>query len=121
SKHFPKVELTIDEIKTLDIVESLHARQLDAGVLATPLSEDGLEEKVLFYEPFFLYAHYHHPLLSQRKVNGKQLNVNELWLLQDGHCFRNQVINFCSAQKTKEAIADNIRFESGNFETLRHL
>lgn len=118
---FPKVDLTIDEMKTQDIISALHARQLDGGILATPLFEKSMKERILFYEPFYLYANQKNDLLQKKKIQGNLLNVNEMWLLQDGHCFRNQVVNFCSVKKSKDSLAERVKFESGNFETLRNL
>ncbi len=121
AKSFPLVELNIDEMKTQNIIAALHSRHLDGGVLATPLFEKDLKERVLFYEPFYLYARENDTLLQKKQIDGASLNVNEMWLLQDGHCFRNQVVNYCSVKKTKGSLAENVRFESGNFETLRNL
>lgn len=120
SIRYPLVQLTIDELKTDSIVAALREDRLDAGILATPLNEDGLKEKPLFYEPFQLYLSKNHPLLKKKKVSQNDLDGNEMWLLQDGHCFRNQIIRFCSL-KTQHGVFKNVHFEGGNLETLRQI
>jgi LysR family hydrogen peroxide-inducible transcriptional activator len=120
SEKFPRVNLHIDELKTSSIIESLQQESIDAGILATPLHEKSLKEKPLFYEPFLLYAAQDHPLAKNKKVNERDLSGNDMWLLQDGHCFRNQVIRFCSLTDNT-SFFKNVYFEGGNLETLRNL
>ena len=120
SKRYPKVQLTIDELKTDSIVDSLREDKLDAGILATPLHEEGLKEKPLFHEPFLLYLSPSHPLLKKKKISQDDLDGSEMWLLQDGHCFRNQMLQLCSINK-KQGVFKNIQFEGGNLETLKQL
>ncbi len=120
SAQFPKVQLTIDELKTETIVRRLHEDTLDAGLLATPLNEPGLHEATLFYEPFYLYVAKDHPLNARKRIREDDLKGNEMWLLQDGHCFRNQIVRYCSL-KNQEGVFPNVQFEGGNLDTLRNL
>lgn len=116
SKSYPKVQLLIDELKTEEIIDALKNDALDAAILATPLKERGLREKVLFYEPFYLYTSPDHPLSKKQKIANEDLTGEDLWLLQDGHCFRNQVVSFCTSPVEGEK---QVQFKGGNFETLR--
>ncbi len=120
SAQYPKVKLIVDELKTEDIVNGLKNDSVDAGILATPLNVKGIKKSVLFYEAFYAYVHPEHPLQQQTKISTKQLTTDDLWLLKDGHCFRNQVINFCSL-KDNEGVFDNVVFEGGSLDTLRFL
>jgi LysR family transcriptional regulator, hydrogen peroxide-inducible genes activator len=120
SKKHPKVQLSIEEMKTESIVKGLSEESLDAGILVTPLEEKKFFERPLFYEEFLLYFSKNHPLAKQKKVSEKSLTGKDLWLLQDGHCFRNQVLRICSL-RGKPLVYENVRFESGNLETLRQL
>ncbi len=121
STHYPQVTLTIDEMKTEDIITALHADAIDVGLLATPLNESGLDETPLFYEPFYLYAHASHPLMKRKTIREEDLDGHELWLLKDGHCLRNQVVNFCSTDPGSSGVYTNIRFEGGTLDTLRYV
>jgi LysR family transcriptional regulator, hydrogen peroxide-inducible genes activator len=120
SQNYPKVQLKIDEMKTDDIVRDLKEDALDAAILATPLHESGLKEKVLFYEEFFLYVGAEHSLSKRKRIREEELDGREMWLLQDGHCLRNQVVKICSI-RGESGVFKNIRFEGGNLETLRYL
>jgi LysR family hydrogen peroxide-inducible transcriptional activator len=116
---YPSVELTILERPTDDILDELAANRLDAGILATPLGEASLEERVLFYDPFYLYAHREEALLSKEAINVADIDPSKLWLLEDGHCFRAQVINLCGIRE--RSLLDSVKFAASSFDTLRNL
>jgi LysR family hydrogen peroxide-inducible transcriptional activator len=120
STNYPKVKLIVDELKTEDIISTLKNDKLDAGILATPLNAKGIKKQVLFYEPFYAYVNPEHHLAKVNTVKIDQLTTDDLWLLKDGHCFRNQVINFCSLDD-KEGMFNNVVFEGGSLDTLRFL
>ncbi|MBX3021420.1 MAG: hydrogen peroxide-inducible genes activator [Bdellovibrionales bacterium] len=120
SKEFPKVHLFVDELKTDTILQMLAEDQLDAGILATPLHEPGLKERPLYYEPFSLYVSRANPLNARKRIKEDDLDAEHMWLLEDGHCFRNQIVRYCSL-KGKEGVFPNVRFEGGNIDTLRYL
>lgn len=116
-KH-PKVKLILEEMKTENILEALAKDRIDAGLLVTPLKEDQIIERVLFYEDFYLYASEDHPILKKKKVNNSDIDQDGLWLLEEGHCFRDQVQHVCQLKKKRKSEKRNISFESGNLETL---
>ncbi|NJM09601.1 MAG: LysR family transcriptional regulator [Bdellovibrionaceae bacterium] len=103
SKQFPKIHLVIDELKTETIIKNLHEDQLDAAILATPLNESGLKERPIFYEPFSLYVSKSHPLNARKRIKEDDLSGHEMWLLADGHCFRQQIVRYCSL-RNKEGV-----------------
>tara|TARA_R110000868_G_scaffold383578_1_gene650581 strand:+ start:9531 stop:10463 length:933 start_codon:yes stop_codon:yes gene_type:complete len=119
SEKFPKVELTFQEMLTTDLLESLHDDQLDVGIIATSTDQHFFEED-LFLEPFLGYVSSMHKLGSKEKLELSDLYKENLWLLNEGHCFRDQAIKLC--KKDNEKISKgNISFESGNLETLKRL
>lgn len=120
-KKYPSVNLIIEELKTEDIVKLLDNDELDAGLLVTPLHDDSIIERVLYYEPFYLFAAPEHPLLKKKKVNQEELDLSEIWLLNKGNCFRDQILNICSEKNKNMIDQENIRFESGNMETLKNM
>ena len=120
SEKYPKVVLSIDEMKTERIIQALRNDSLDAGLLSTPLHEAGIMEQILFQEPFLLYVNPRHPLAKREVVDLKDLEGGRMWLLEDGHCFKNQVVRFCSTAKLTKAYT-NVHFEGGSLETLRQL
>ena len=120
SQAYPRVQLRIDELRTDTCVQELRQDRLDAAIVATPLHETALTEKVLFYEPFYLYVGTEHALSTRKKIKEEDLDGSEMWLLQDGHCLRTQVIKLCSVRH-HGGVFKNVRFEGGNLETLRYL
>lgn len=120
SREFPKVQLSIDELKTGTILQRLNEDSLDAAIMATPLHEEGLKERRLFVEPFYLYVSKHHSLNGRKRIKEEDLDGSQMWLLEDGHCFRSQIIRYCSMQN-KERVFPNVQFEGGNLDTLRYL
>lgn len=120
SSKYPKVNLRISEYKTEDMVKALYDDQLDGGLLVTPLYDDKIIERVLFYERFFVFASDNHKLAKRKMIKETDLDANSVWLLEEGHCFRDQVIKVCSLNR-KHNVHENINFESGSLETLINL
>ncbi|MBK7981152.1 MAG: LysR family transcriptional regulator [Ignavibacteriae bacterium] len=121
-KKYPKVELTFDELQTDQIINKLVKDELDTAIIATPTNRKELIEKNLYYEPFVAYVSESHKLFKQRKVNSKELNIKDIWLLKDGHCLRDHVIQVCSSLNVakKESIVQ-LSFEGGTLDTLMKL
>lgn len=118
-KKYPQVNLTIEEFKTEEIIELLGKDELDAGLLVTPLVGETFIERVLFHEPFSVFASKNHPLLKKTKIKDRDLDTTDVWLLNEGHCFRQQVLNICRIKD--KGTHDNLKFESGNLETLKNM
>jgi LysR family transcriptional regulator, hydrogen peroxide-inducible genes activator len=118
-KKYPKVKLIIEELNTAEIVTKLKNGHLDAAIAATPLEEEKIKEIVLYYEPFMVYVPEGHSKFDKNELEIDDLNVDEILLLQDGHCFRDGILNLC---KTKNQSKDTkFQIESGSFETLIRL
>lgn len=115
-KKYPKVKLVIEELNTNDIITRLKNGHLDAAIAATPLEEEKLKELVLYYEPFVAYIPEHHSAAHKTELEINDLNVDEILLLQDGHCFRDGILNLCK----RSDVIENSHFQiaSGSFETL---
>lgn len=117
-KKYPKVNLIIEEHNTEEIISRLQKGQLDCAIAATPLKEGDLKEIVLYYEPFVGYF----PEEFRQNLNEltpNDLNINDILLLQDGHCFTNGILNICKASKLDPQ--QKFELTSGSFETLIRL
>ena len=113
------LELTIDELQTEEIISGLKKDEIDAGIVATPLSNKEITESPIYYEPFYAYISPKHPLFRKEKISSKELNVDDIWLLKEGHCFRDQVINICSQNKNENSAKKSLlNFEGATLETL---
>jgi LysR family hydrogen peroxide-inducible transcriptional activator len=119
-RKYPNINIRIDELTTANIIDHLNRDLIDVGILVTPLKEDRINEKPLFYEEMLLYLNDNHPLASQTNIKLKDIATPELWLLSDGHCFRDQVINLCSF-KGAENSALPFHFEAGSLETIMNI
>lgn len=113
---YPKVNLIIEELTTEEIIQKLKNGHLDCAIAATPLDEVNLKEIVLYYEPFVAYLNENHEASSKKELEINDLDSDHILLLQDGHCFRNGILNIC---KNNKFISENhFQIESGSFETL---
>jgi len=115
-KKYPKVKLKIEELHTEAILEKLKEGHLDAAIAATPLEMEGIKENVLYYEPFVPYIPNQSSEKSSEKIDVDDLDINDMLLLEDGHCFKDGIINLCKSSRDYEG--DQLQLESGSFETL---
>jgi LysR family hydrogen peroxide-inducible transcriptional activator len=118
-KKYPKVKLIIEELNTDEIITRLKNGHLDAAIAATPLMEEKIKEIVLYFEPFVAYIPESHHSYSKNEIEVDDLNVDEILLLQDGHCFRDGILNLCKNVSRSET--NRFQLESGSFETLIRL
>lgn len=115
-KKYPKVKLIIEELNTEDIIFKLNNGHLDAAIAATPLHEEKIKEVVLYFEPFVAFIPEGHHHFTKSTIEISDLNLDEMLLLQDGHCFRDNVLNLC--KRSDNTAANRFQLESGSFETL---
>lgn len=115
---YPQLNLIIKETITEEIINELKHNRLDCGLVVTPLNDPSITEDVLFYEELFVYVSRRNALYNKRYVLAADINPNELWLLEEGHCFRSQVLNLCELQKRNDI---QFRYETGNIETLKRM
>jgi LysR family hydrogen peroxide-inducible transcriptional activator len=113
---YPKVQLKIEELTTDEIISKIIDGHLDAAIAATPLYHEKIKERVLYFEPFVGYIPPSHRLSEKKKIERTDLDIEDILLLEDGHCFRDGVINLCKSSKLNGS--DSFQLESGSFETL---
>ena len=119
-KH-PQLRINVEEIQTHEILERLRQNSIDVGVLVTPIDDEKLITVPLFYEPFWVYTSDKYPLFQKTKVAQADLPAQDMWMLTDGHCFRDQTLAVCKSKKKTTDEKKNIKFESGSLETLRRM
>ncbi|AHZ85023.1 hydrogen peroxide-inducible genes activator [Bdellovibrio bacteriovorus] len=117
---FPGVDLNIKEMQTDQILEALNGDDIDVGVLATPTLMPKMFEFPLYYEPFYVLCEKNHEYAHMKKIKYQSLGMEDIWLLEEGHCLRNQVLDICSVKKGKGQ-GRRYKFESGSLETLKNL
>ena len=120
TRKYPKVKLVVFEKTTDVLLQLLRDAALDVGILVTPLNEKGIREEVLFYEELLAYVSENNGLYRKTYVLAKDIDPNKLWLLEEGHCFRSQMIHLCELFKATRQ-GSHFDYEAGSFETLRRM
>jgi LysR family hydrogen peroxide-inducible transcriptional activator len=114
---FPELRMQLAEEKTEIILNMLDQGRLDAGLLALPVDQQGMEVEVLFDEPFVTAMPASHPLSDKRTIDLKDLEGEELLLLEDGHCLRQHALEVCALAGAHE----RVDFHATSMETLRQM
>ncbi|MBN2732426.1 MAG: hydrogen peroxide-inducible genes activator [Balneolaceae bacterium] len=121
TEKYTDVKLVIEEVVTDELLQLLDEDLLDVGIIATPVEQGNIFEEPLYYEPFIGYISESHPLAEKEHISVNDLNITNLWLLNEGHCFRDQTVKLCKKQRKETLNHSQIEFESGNLETLKQL
>jgi LysR family hydrogen peroxide-inducible transcriptional activator len=115
---YPKLNLVIKESITEDVIDELKKNKLDCGIVVTPLKDTSIKEDVLFYEELFVYVSRENALSDKKYVLPADIDPNQLWLLEEGHCFRSQILNLCELKRGSDF---HFKYETGNIETLKRM
>ncbi len=121
SDQYPLLNLFIEELQTDQIIERLNANSLDLALLVTPIEVASIETIPVFYEPFMIYASDESAMYTKSKVSQNDLNSHDMWLLSEGHCFRDQALSLCRNRKKTLDIQRKVKFESGSLETFKRM
>ncbi len=119
TKKYPKIILRVEELTTEEIVKKLKEGHLDAAIAATPLEDSAIKERPLYYEPFVAFIPEEHRLHAQKNIKVDDLEADDILLLEDGHCFKDSVLNLCRSYRSENNT--NFQLESGSFNTLLKL
>lgn len=112
------ITLVIEETTTTQIIDKLLSGSLDGAILATPLKNDKLLEHPIYYEKFYAYVSPRETsLYAKKELDEDDLNINRLWLLEEVHCFRSQILRLCSTRKRKNTHS-LFSYEAGSINTL---
>jgi LysR family transcriptional regulator, hydrogen peroxide-inducible genes activator len=120
NKKYPQVKLIVNEMMTEYIVTRLREGRIDVGILVTPLQEKGIKEYVLFYEELLAYISKKNSAYKKTYVLPQDIDPNKLWLMEEGHCFRSQIVNLCELRRSAE-LSNHFEYEAGSIETLRRM
>lgn len=120
ARKYPAVRLVVHEMMTELIISRLREGKIDAGILVTPLQEAGIKEFVLFYEELMAYVSRKNAIYEKSYILPQDIDPNKLWLLEEGHCFRSQIVNLCELRKMSREHS-HFDYEAGSIETLRRM
>jgi LysR family hydrogen peroxide-inducible transcriptional activator len=119
-KKYPLIKLVVQELMTEYIVSRLREGRIDVGILVTPLQENGIKEHVLFYEELLAYVSRKNAAYKKTYVLAQDIDPEKLWLMEEGHCFRSQIVNLCELRRASE-MGTHFEYEAGSIETLRRM
>ncbi|MBV3827229.1 MULTISPECIES: hydrogen peroxide-inducible genes activator [Bacteroides] len=117
-KKYPDLDIRVIEMKTNDIKKALQTGEIDAGIVASLAGMEELQQTPLFYEQFFVYMSRKDILFNSEVIRTSDLNGEQLWLLDEGHCFRDQLVRFC---QMKSARASQLAYHLGSMETFMRM
>ena len=116
-KALPQLGLMLYEHQTEALLKRLREGDIDLGILALPVDQDGLESRHLYREEFTVALPSDNPLAQKPSIKAADLKGQTLLLLEDGHCLRDQALEVCSRVDVREAED----FRATSLETLRHM
>ncbi|MFZ2971971.1 MAG: hydrogen peroxide-inducible genes activator [Ferribacterium limneticum] len=119
SKQAPNMPLFLKEDFTANLIPALKAGELDVIVIALPFSEPGLVAQPVYDEPFRVVVPASHAWASRSDVNGNELDGQNLLLLGQGNCFRDQVLESCPRLSAPDALEHSL--EGSSLETIRYM
>lgn len=115
---YPDLDIRVTEMKTQHIQQALHAGDIDAAIIASKLEDSYLAEEVLFYEKFYGYVSRKEPLYKHDVIRTSDITGERLWLLDEGHCFRDQLVRFCQIEAVK---VNQMAYHLGSMETFMRM
>jgi LysR family hydrogen peroxide-inducible transcriptional activator len=119
-KSYPALTIEVFEMKTEEIIDELKLGKLDCGIISTPVSSAGIQVQTLFYERFYAYVSPKHVLAPVELVSVDQLNEEDIWYLEEGNCFQNQVNSICKIN-TQKKTDQQLIYRSSSIESLRRI
>ncbi len=118
NKHLPNLKINFIELTTSRCLESLEMAEIDMALIASSPERSTLTSNILFYEEFFAYVARNHKLFKEEHIRSSQVDTEHLWLLDEGHCFRDQLLRFCELRRATPHL---YHYERGSLETFMHL
>jgi LysR family hydrogen peroxide-inducible transcriptional activator len=115
ANRFPDLVIEVRELTTKEILRQLKSRELDIGILSTPINDSEIKEVDLYEEPFVLYDR---ALKYPDLIAPEMLDLGELWLMEEGHCFRTQVLKLCDINQQLKKSNLNFDFKAGSIDSL---
>lgn len=116
-RQFPDLHLEIHEITTQSIIKQLKDGSIDLGILATPNMDDDIVEEILYYESLMVYGDVDK---RTKYLLPDHIRNQKVWLLEKGHCLRDQFVNLCGLRK-KDSSPGNLSFDASSFDTLLNM
>ena len=118
SEEYPELDIRVLEMKTAPTIEALRDGEVDAAIIANRPTEPFLRGEVLYYEQFLGYVARSEPAFKKDLIRTADISGERLWLLDEGHCFRDQLVRFCEMEKVK---VHQAAYRLGSLETFMRM
>jgi LysR family hydrogen peroxide-inducible transcriptional activator len=113
---YPEIQLSVEESLTENTLAKLKSEEIDVGIVVGPVDDPSIREIPIYYEKFLAYADGLN-FNEGAELSDKDLEVDRLWLLNEGHCFREQVLNICQNRNLENIL----NYQSGSLEALKRM
>ena len=113
-----ELDIRVVEMKTAQALMAVQKGEVDAAILANKPIEIMLKSESLFYEQFFSYVSKNEPIFTKETIRTADIDGKRLWLLDEGHCFRDQLMRFCQMEKVK---LHQSAYRLGSMETFMRM
>jgi len=118
---YPDLELSLSELTTDDCLKALDREDIDVAILATSEDRKKYQQEKLFEEEMFLFTNSSHDFFKRKQISIDELSAKEIWLLEEGHCLRDEVIKACHLSRSLKNKPRNLNLKIGSLESIRYL
>ena len=118
SEKHTDLDIRMLEMKTAPTMAALQNGEIDAAIIANQPTESNLQGDILYYEQFFGYVAHNESIFKKDLIRTADINDERLWLLDEGHCFRDQLMRFCQREKAR---VNQAAYRFGSLETFMHM
>lgn len=115
---YPLLDIRVMEMKTQQSMMALKNGDVDAAIIANEADKDFFNSYTLYYEEFFVYISRGEKLFTKERIKTSDITGERLWLLDEGHCFRDQLVKFCQLEKVK---LNQMAYSLGSMETFMRM
>ncbi len=113
----PDLKISFADMKTSECIEALRGGHLDMAIVASE-GFDGVRTEAVCYEEFYGYVSEGLPLHAEKAIRSSEVDPLTLWLLDEGHCFRDQLMRFCQLRRSSHPLHS---YRKGSLETFMHM
>ena len=117
-EEYPDIDFRVSEMKTADCKKALARGEIDVAIIVSLGEIEGMEQDSLYFEQFIAYVSESDSLFQSKSIRSADLPGHFLWLLDEGHCFRDQLVKFCNI---KSACDSKLTYSLGSIETFMRM
>ena len=120
-RKYPNVQLSIEEMPTATCLKKLEDEDIDIAVLATAEDDKYYIQQQIYEEELYLFVNNRHKLYKKDRIKVTDLQAEDIWLLEEGHCLRDKIMDICRIRRVQDIRPGNLIFKVGTLESLIHI